>query len=65
MNYLKLLNSINRSSNILKYSKLSSFLFSSRNSLSIQNKKNISFDFSIDRGGTFTDIYCEFYEKNN
>ena len=26
-------------------------------------KKNIIFDFSIDRGGTFTDVYCEIRDK--
>ena len=29
------------------------------------NSENLRFDFSIDRGGTFTDIYCEIYSLDN
>ncbi len=26
-------------------------------------QKEFKFDFSIDRGGTFTDIYCEIFDE--
>lgn len=38
-------------------------MFSAKSCRGEKSKDDLRFNFSIDRGGTFTDIYCEMFEK--